>query len=994
MPRHATNFRSVFTSSSPFARHIRLLFGFSAVAPPPPPPPPLRCLFPWRCRLLAPARWSLPVCGTRVAPGWQFGGAACASSSLILPLAPCAHARPCSRPDWMAPNTLEKLVLGGEDPAGFFGICVSAIGHSETRSVFPSLIQPLATVDPSLHSTLISIYVEYFSKEEEDELEVALALSLLDVKTQEKPACSHESRPPVLQGGYQSKVGGSIPCGATKSKTTTVPGFRYAHSSAAGGRLSRPSKNLLKTGSGEPSSSPLTHTSRDLTLLPTTTRTHSSTSQTNRHKQCISSHLASPTFHKSNNHEDDVNDEVDDPLDKEGTCSEQSQKPKRSKNRRQRRKGCGQRVVVGLLRSPSATPPVLLWLRRDLRLHDNPALIGSLEVGAPVIPVFIWNPAEEEGPGVTMAIGGACKYWLHQALACLQVALERIGSHLVFLKADSGTSLQALLGLVEVTGARTVLATALYEPWLKERDEQAVAGLKQANVACRMVHSYCLRDPHSVSTEGVGLRGIGSVSHFISCCKQNPGTGLGVPLDPPISIPTPSHWPPGAPLDALGLACMPRRKDGTVIDWAANIRTSWDFSEQGAHARLEAFLQDGVYRYEKESGRADSPNTSYLSPYLHWGQITPRWLLWDAKRARCRPPKFQRKLAWRDLAYWQLTLFPDLPWESLRPAYKALRWSIDGDHLKAWQRGRTGYPLVDAAMRQLWLTGWTNNYMRHVVASFLIAYLHLPWQEGYRWFQDTLVDADVAIDAMMWQNGGMCGLDHWNFVMHPVDAALTCDPCGSFVRKWCPELAALPDDIIHRPWQCPASMLRRAGVAFGHTYPERIVTDLEARRSQSLQDVALVRKTFCEYVDRRTGCDLVPLPPRLVSEALGSACGDQVCTGGKQFLLPVITRMEFKHQWEDPDVDAASNPYNAVLKGYVSRRRDETIAFLNQRDFSASVMNEGAQRRERLESDMRILEGLPRASPHRGRARRTPAAKDKFPVVPGGVGNSGMTHER
>ncbi|MED6279942.1 hypothetical protein CHARACLAT_005887, partial [Characodon lateralis] len=422
------------------------------------------------------------------------------------------------------------------------------------------------------------------------------------------------------------------------------------------------------------------------------------------------------------------------------------------------------------------------------------------------------------------------------------------------------------------------------------------------------------------------------------------------------------------------------------IDWAANIRKSWDISEDGAHARLEAFLHDGVYRYEKESGRADAPNTSCLSPYLHVGQLSPRWLLWDAKGARCRPPKFQRKLAWRDLAYWQLTLFPDLPWESLRPPYKALRWSTDRSHLKAWQKGKTGYPLVDAAMRQLWLTGWMNNYMRHVVASFLIAYLHLPWQEGYRWFQDTLVDADVAIDAMMWQNGGMCGLDHWNFVMHPVDAAMTCDPYGSYVREWCPELADLPDELIHKPWKCPASMLRRTGVVLGQTYPERIVTDLEERRSKSLQDVALVRKQFPQYVDKRSGCDLVPLPKRLVSEALGLSHWDGVVlTEEKQFLLPVITRMEFKHQLQDPDADAASNPYNAVLKGYVSRKRDETIAFLNERDFTASVMYEGAQRQERLEKDYRRMEGLhPSPSPRRT-VRRIPTAKDKFSIVPSGA---------
>ncbi|XP_029909413.1 uncharacterized protein LOC115360575 [Myripristis murdjan] len=857
---------------------------------------------------------------------------------------------------------LRELLMGREDPEGFFGLCVSLLGHQDTRSQFPALIQPLSTANRSLHSTLTSIYLDYFSQDEDHELEMALSLSLLDVPAQYSSA-TKESR---AQGPTDSRSlsAGIILSGSIQQSSASQPlGSSYAQLAASGGRKKHNTDSLRPEKLQKN-----THSDKDV---------QGGTSQ----NVCVSQlHTSSP--------KQDTGTEEDRLVQEESL--EKTEKPKRSKNRRQRRKGGGQQVV-GLPRSPSGPPPVLLWFRRDLRLCDNPALIGSLELGAPVIPVFIWSPEEEEGPGVTVAVGGACKYWLHQALSCFRSSLERIGSHLVFLETDRegkdvGSSLQALKELVDETGARTVLANALYEPWLKERDDAVVSALQRDGVECRMVHSYCLRDPYSVSTEGVGLRGIGSVSHFMSCCRQNPGSGLGAPLDAPLSLPTPTHWPQGVCLDRLGLARMPRRKDGTTIDWAANIRSSWDFSETGAHARLEAFLQDGVYRYEKESGRADAPNTSCLSPYLHFGQLSPRWLLWDAKGARCRPPKFQRKLAWRDLAYWQLTLFPDLPWESLRPPYKALRWSSVRGHLKAWQRGRTGYPLVDAAMRQLWLTGWMNNYMRHVVASFLIAYLHLPWQEGYRWFQDTLVDADVAIDAMMWQNGGMCGLDHWNFVMHPVDAAMTCDPYGSYVRKWCPELAELPDELIHKPWKCPASMLRRAGVVFGQNYPERIVTDLEERRSQSLQDVALVRKEFAEYVDKRTGCDLVPLPPRLVSEALGlSQKGGGVVTTGKLFLLPVITRMEFKHQSDDPDADAASNPYNAVLKGYVSRKRDETIAFLNERDFTASVMYEGAQRRERLESDYRRMEGLPRPSAPRGRARRTPTAKDRFSIVPGGV---------
>ncbi|XP_040894004.1 deoxyribodipyrimidine photo-lyase [Toxotes jaculatrix] len=867
---------------------------------------------------------------------------------------------------------LREVLVGREDPEGFFAVCVSVLGHQETRSRFLSLIQPLSTANSSLHSTLTSIYREYFSKTEDDELELALALSVLEMKDHQLSTPSQQSR--LQQPGDSPNQSSCVqltsvsqPQGSSHTQLADVAGRRKnTHSAQTGpwGMVCPPQTTQ------ETELQKSTHVDKHDKETPGTSKT-----------VCVSRTYAS--FSKQGTVKEGEQ------MIEEGDLN-QSEKPKRSKNRRQRRKGSGQQVV-GLPCSPSAPAPVLLWFRRDLRLCDNPALVGSLEVGAPVIPVFIWSPEEEEGPGITVAVGGACKYWLHQALSSFCSSLESIGSHLVFLKANGEgnrmeSSLQTLKELIKETGARTVLANALYEPWLKERDDMVVSALKRDGVEFRMHHSYCLRDPYSVSTEGVGLRGIGSVSHFMSCCRQNPGSALGVPLDPPVSLPTSAHWPQGVSLDTLGLARMPHRKDGTTIDWAVNIRKSWDFSEKGAHAKLEAFLHDGVYRYEKESGRADAPNTSCLSPYLHFGQLSPRWLLWDAKGARCRPPKFQRKLAWRDLAYWQLTLFPDLPWESLRPPYKALRWSSDRGHLKAWQRGRTGYPLVDAAMRQLWLTGWMNNYMRHVVASFLIAYLHLPWQDGYRWFQDTLVDADVAIDAMMWQNGGMCGLDHWNFVMHPVDAAMTCDPYGSYVRKWCPELVNLPDELIHKPWKCPASMLRRAGVVFGQTYPERIITDLEERRSQSLQDVALVRKEFGQYVDKRTGCDLVPLPPRLVSEALGLSHRDGGAVAeGKQFLLPVITRMEFKHQLEDPDADAASNPYNAVLKGYVSRKRDETIAFLNERDFTASVMYEGAQRKERLESDYRRMEGLPRPPAPRGRARRTPTAKDRFSIVPGGA---------
>uniref|UniRef100_A0A8C5MZZ1 Photolyase/cryptochrome alpha/beta domain-containing protein n=1 Tax=Leptobrachium leishanense TaxID=445787 RepID=A0A8C5MZZ1_9ANUR len=622
--------------------------------------------------------------------------------------------------------------------------------------------------------------------------------------------------------------------------------------------------------------------------------------------------------------------------------------------------------------------PVLVWFRRDLRLYDNPALIAALERGAPIIPVFLWCLTEESGQNFSLASGGATRYWLHHALLQLNNSLkDKYSSQLIFRVSESCA--HELMTLVKETGAETVIVNSVYEPWLKERDDLVSEALQKRGVTLTKCHSYCLHEPYSVRSEGVGLQGIGSVSHFMECCKRNPSGPIGIPLEAPTSLPLPSCWPSALEIGQLNLARMPRRKDGTVVDWAATIRGTWDFSEDGAFRCLGDFLEDGIKHYEKESGRADKPYTSHISPYLHFGQISPRTVLHEAHFTKKSVPKFLRKLAWRDLAYWLLVLFPEMSTEPIRPAYKSQRWSANQKHLQAWQKGMTGYPLVDAAMRELWLTGWMSNYSRHVVASFLVAYLHIHWVHGYRWFQDTLVDADVAINAMMWQNGGMSGLDHWNFVMHPVDAALTCDPYGSYVRKWCPELDGLPDDYIHKPWKCPPAQLRRAGVVLGENYPHRIAEDLEERREQSLKDVVDVRHKHPEYVDDISGCDMVPIPDSLLASTLAHAGEDEMVQGHSgRFLLPVITRKEFKYKTLKPL--AKDNPYNAVLKGYVGRKRDQTIAYMNERHFTASALNETAQMYDRRERTARLLEGLP-PSTDKTERRRIPAS-DRLPVIP------------
>jgi len=228
---------------------------------------------------------------------------------------------------------------------------------------------------------------------------------------------------------------------------------------------------------------------------------------------------------------------------------------------------------------------------------------------------------------------------------------------------------------------------------------------------------------------------------------------------------------------------------------------------------------------------------------VRFGELSSRLIYWEAKRRighNCQT--FIRRLFWRDLAYWTLWKFPSCHTEPLRPQYAHQRWGTDAAALKKWQRGRTGFPLVDAAMRQLWAIGWMPNYLRHVVAGFLVEYMNMHWFEGFKWFDYTLVDSDVAINAYMWQNGGHSGLDQWNFVMHPVYAAKSCDPEGNYVRQWVPELRHLPVEYVHCPWEAPVTLLASARVLLGRDYYRRTIDDLLAARRNSHKAVIEVRE--------------------------------------------------------------------------------------------------------------------------------------------------------
>jgi len=584
-------------------------------------------------------------------------------------------------------------------------------------------------------------------------------------------------------------------------------------------------------------------------------------------------------------------------------------------------------------KKPEKDGPVILWFRRDLRIYDNPALITACNLNKGVIPVFIWCESEE-GP---LAAGGACKVWLEQALASFQATLQsRYDQKLVLRSCVS--SEQELMSIVEATGARDVVWTALYEPHLAQRDARIKTALTRIGVSVHVEHSYLLHRPDQVSVSGVGARGIGSVTHFMECCKQNPGDKIGDPVDPPRWITKSTVTPTSCEIADLCLYIKPIKRDGTSVDWAAGIRKNWVFGEDGGYANLRMFLDENVDKYESESGRADHAWTAVISPYLHWGQLSPRLVLHEAFVGKIAT-KFRRKLAWRDLSYWLLSIFPNMDKESVRPPFKNQKWNTDRTLLERWQKGMTGFPLVDAAMRQLWAIGWMNNYMRHVVASFLLSYLRFSWLEGYSWFQDTLVDADVAINAMMWQNGGFSGLDQWNFVMHPVAAAATCDPNGDYVRKWVPELSGLPDKFIHQPWKCPPAILKRNKVSLGVNYPNKCIINLEKQREQSLADVVEVRRKYGKgYIDPQHGRDMAPIPLRLLGLKHDGSSKDVI-------MVPLITRKEFIYKTGQPGSE--DNPYDPVLKGYVTRQRDEEVARTNKVDFTASTMLEFAARKQR-----------------------------------------------
>ncbi len=469
-----------------------------------------------------------------------------------------------------------------------------------------------------------------------------------------------------------------------------------------------------------------------------------------------------------------------------------------------------------------ASAPILVWLRNDLRLHDNPALRAAAETGRPILPVYT---LDDTTPGAWRP-GGASRWWLHHSLDSLAHRLRGRGVPLVLRRGEATAVLAELIG---ETGAAAVYCNRACEPWAR-RDEQRLAGL---GIEVRRFTGGLLFDPEHVRTaSGTPYR---VFTPFLKAALAAPSPGP--PLPAPASMVAPTRVPPGDALADWHL--LPMRPD-----WSGGLRAAWQPGEPPAQARLAAAVDSMVSDYSEARDRPDRAGTSRLSPHLHAGELSPRQC-WHAVHAGIAADPaasaggqaFLRQLLWREFSHHLLVHFPTLPEHPFQPKFAAMRYPGAGADLRRWQRGRTGIPIVDAGMRELWHTGWMHNRARMIAASLLVKNMRVHWRFGAAWFWDTLVDADLANNSASWQWVAGSGADAAPYfrIFNPVLQGRRYDPDGNYVRRWVPELAKLPGGHIHAPWQAPAPVLAAARVTLGATYPLPCV-DLARTRRRALAD--------------------------------------------------------------------------------------------------------------------------------------------------------------
>ena len=462
------------------------------------------------------------------------------------------------------------------------------------------------------------------------------------------------------------------------------------------------------------------------------------------------------------------------------------------------------------------------WFRQDLRLADNPSLTHAAENGQ-VLPVYIlddMNAGEHQ-------MGGASRWWLHYSLTDLNKNLD--GKLAIF----AGDPQQILLELAERHNVSAVCWNRCYEPWRIERDKQIKAELKSKGIEVKSFNGSLLWEPwEPLKKDGTPYR-VFTPFYRKGCLDQPP---------PRLPLPKPSDMSLVADEKSLGvdrLNLLPK------IRWDKQLEPHWQIGEAGAFARMESFVADGLDNYKDGRNFPAGNNVSRLSPHLHFGEISPNQVWYGAKKhpADRNLDHFHSELGWREFSHSLLYHFPALPRKNLQAKFDRFPWRDNAEYLDRWQRGQTGYPIVDAGMRELWQTGSVHNRVRMIVGSFLVKNLLLHWHHGEKWFWDCLVDADLANNSASWQWIAGCGADAAPYfrIFNPVTQGHKFDPEGDYTRRFVPELKNLPKKYLYSPWEAPADLLADAGVVLGKTYPEPVV-DLKPSRERALEAFASLKE--------------------------------------------------------------------------------------------------------------------------------------------------------
>ncbi len=477
------------------------------------------------------------------------------------------------------------------------------------------------------------------------------------------------------------------------------------------------------------------------------------------------------------------------------------------------------------------TSPAIVWLRDDLRIADNPALAAAVASKRQLIVLFV---LDDETPG-RWRIGGASRWWLHHSLQALTRDVEKKGAMLTLRR---GRADEIVLDLVREAGVSAVFWNRCYEPHAIARDKALKEKLIAKGVEATSFSGALMNEPWTVKTK----------------------TG------DPFKVFTP-FWRACLQLEVRDVTPAPKKIEGfekplasdkladwqllpSHPNWAKAFGPAWAPGEAGAKRALNAFIENRLEHYSEGRDLLGIDGTSRLSPHLHFGEISPVQVRRAVEAAAMHEPRLQRgadkfltELGWRDFSANLLFHWPTLPQANWRAQFDAFIWNDDDAAFDAWTKGKTGYPVVDAAMRELWVTGYMHNRARMITASFLIKHLLIDWRRGEEWFWDTLVDADLGNNAASWQWVAGSGADASPYfrIFNPVTQGERYDADGAYVRRWVPELAKLPDDVIHSPWAAPADVLAKAGVELGVTYPEPIV-DHAAARERALAAFAALPK--------------------------------------------------------------------------------------------------------------------------------------------------------